>query len=82
MSVFLTWYETEKAELIEDILDDKEMDIEMLPTPLLLREQDVMICKDCFEVMVEEEEISDLLTLGFPDNTKCFSGEGELMWEL
>jgi urease accessory protein UreE len=79
--VFLTWYETEKAEIIEDILDEKEMEIEMLPTPSVIRDQDVMVCKDCFQVFVENE-VADLTTLGFPANTKCFNGEGELQWEL
>lgn len=82
MGIFLTWYESEKAERIEDILDEREMDVEMLPTPDILREQDVMICKDCFQVIVGEQEIWSLSTLGFPANTKCFTKDGELKWEL
>lgn len=82
MSVFLTWYESNKAELIEDILDEKGMDIEMLPTPSVLRDQDVMICKDCFQLFLEKDEVHQLTTLGFPVDTKCFNGEGELLWTL
>ena len=81
MGVYLTWYESEKAEMIEDILDEKEMDIEMLPTPSFLRDQDVMLCKDCFEVRVEGEDVATLTASIFPADTKCFNGEGDLLWE-
>jgi len=81
MNYFVTWYESEKAELIEDILDENNIPIDMLSTPPVLREQDVMVCKDCFQLLIGKDEAEMLMSLSFPNDTKCFTEKGEIIWE-
>jgi hypothetical protein len=80
---FLTWIESNKAEMIENMLDERNVPIEMLPTPEVIRDQVdyVMVCKDAFQVLVEKDEACKLNLLNFPAETRCFDGYGTLIWE-
>ncbi|MBP1309017.1 hypothetical protein JOD82_002037 [Paenibacillus sp. 1182] len=79
---FITWFESDKAELIEDILDDRNIPIDMVPTPANIRDQEdyVMVCKDAFQVRMEVNRAFVLGSFDFPKETRCFDEWGVLFW--
>lgn len=81
---FVTWMESDKAEIIEDVLDGRAIPIEMLPTPEVIRDQVdfVMVCKDCFEVLMSEQAVLALQELNLPAETRCFNQDGKLLWNM
>ncbi|MFF2532395.1 hypothetical protein ACFVS2_26135 [Brevibacillus sp. NPDC058079] len=80
---FVTWVESDKAEIIEDMLDECDVPIEMLPTPENIRNQVayVMVCKDAFRIVTDRDAAIALGTLSFPEETRCFNEVGTLVWE-
>jgi hypothetical protein len=81
MSFYVTWVESDKAERVEDMLDERGIQIEMLPTPAVIRDREVFVCKDCFQLLLDEVAVRALGDLDFPLDTRCFNEEGELLWE-
>lgn len=77
---FLTWVESDKAEIVEDMLDERKVPIDMLRTPEAIKEQEVFVCKDCFELLIAKEMVLLLSELPFPAHTKCFTAEGEMLF--
>ncbi|MBT2282198.1 hypothetical protein J7E78_01350 [Paenibacillus polymyxa] len=79
---FLTWVESDKAEIVEEMLDERKVPIDMLPTPEAINDQEVFVCKDCFELLTAKEMVLLLSELPFPDQTKCFTSEGEMLFSI
>ena len=77
---FITWYESENALHIEDLLDESSMEYEFIETPNLIKEQDIMICKDCFRINESEKDL-DLFISSYklPKETQIFNKEGVLV---
>lgn len=81
MRYFITWVESDKAEQIEELLDANQIAIDMLPTPEEVREAEVLVCKDCFELFLTDiKAIQELSKFPFPAETRCFNDCGELLW--
>ncbi|WPS85644.1 hypothetical protein SMD22_00870 (plasmid) [Brevibacillus halotolerans] len=80
---YVTWIESDEAEIIEDMLDEQSIPIEMLPTPIVIRDQVeyIMVCKDAFQILAESEVVKELGLLDFPTETRCFDNRGVLVWE-
>lgn len=80
MCFYITWIESHKGEQVEELLDERQIPIDMLPTPQEIRNVDAMVCKDCFEVYLKGIDIDSLKELPFPQDTACYDGQGVRIW--